>query len=189
MGISIRAVSYRPRWSCAGYFPGIADNAHARSTETSKAAASKAVDAVVQTIIDTLKAGGDVRVNGLGIFDVGTREARQGRNPQTEATIDIPASKGGAVSGGEKLPRTNSGLSAREPSLAMTASLFPLPALGSRCPVCRGWSWWRVDGSRWQCWECKPGPADWQAYPAVDLFNSYRNISAGLSAGSTAADG
>jgi len=47
----------------------------------------------------------------------------------------------------------------------MTASLFPLPALGSRCPVCQGWSWWRVDGGRWQCWGCKPGPADWQAYP------------------------
>jgi DNA-binding protein HU-beta len=65
----------------------------AEATEIPKATASEAVDAVVQTIIDTLKAGEEVRVNGLGIFDVGTREARQGRNPQTGATIDIPASK------------------------------------------------------------------------------------------------
>jgi DNA-binding protein HU-beta len=65
----------------------------AEATEMPKAAASKAVEAVVQTIMDTLKAGGEVRLNGLGIFDVGAREARQGRNPQTGATIDIPASK------------------------------------------------------------------------------------------------
>jgi ribosomal protein L37AE/L43A len=56
------------------------------------------------------------------------------------------------------------------------SALFPPPALGSHCPVCRGRSWWRVDGGQWQCWGCAPGPADWQAYPGVDLFNSRSNI-------------
>ena len=65
----------------------------AEATEMPKATASRAVEAVVQTIIDALEVGEEVRVTGLGIFDVVAREARPGRNPQTGQTIDIPASK------------------------------------------------------------------------------------------------
>jgi DNA-binding protein HU-beta len=65
----------------------------AQATGMTKAEASRAVEALVQTIIDAAKAGEEVRVTGLGIFDVVTREARPGRNPQTGASIDIPASK------------------------------------------------------------------------------------------------
>jgi DNA-binding protein HU-beta len=65
----------------------------ADATAMPKTAASQAVEAVVRTIIDAVKAGEDVRVTGLGIFDVAEREARQGRNPQTGQSIDIPASK------------------------------------------------------------------------------------------------
>jgi DNA-binding protein HU-beta len=57
-----------------------------------KATAARAVEAVVQTIVDALKAGEEVRVTGLGIFDAVVREARPGRNPQTGESIDIPAS-------------------------------------------------------------------------------------------------
>ena len=56
----------------------------AEATGTSKAEASRAVDAIVQAIIDAAKAGDEVRVTGLGIFDVTSREARPGRNPQFE---------------------------------------------------------------------------------------------------------
>ncbi len=42
---------------------------------------------------DAAMAGDEVRVSGLGVFDVVTREARPGRNPQTGEPIDIPASK------------------------------------------------------------------------------------------------
>jgi hypothetical protein len=48
-----------------------------------KAEASRAMETLVQTIVDAAKAGEEVRVTGLGIFDVVTREARPGRNPQT----------------------------------------------------------------------------------------------------------
>lgn len=65
----------------------------AEATDMPKATASRAVEAVVQAIMDAAKAGDEVRVIGLGIFDVVTREARPGRNPQTGASIDIPASK------------------------------------------------------------------------------------------------
>jgi len=65
----------------------------ALDTGMSKAEASRAVDALVQTILDAAKAGEEVRVTGLGTFDVVDREARPGRHPQTGEPIDIPASK------------------------------------------------------------------------------------------------
>lgn len=65
----------------------------AEATDLSKALASKAVEAVVKTIIETIKVGEEVRVTGLGIFDVAERESRQGRNPRTGESIDIPSSK------------------------------------------------------------------------------------------------
>jgi DNA-binding protein HU-beta len=61
--------------------------------EVSKVTAARAVEAVVQTIVNAAKAGEEVRVSGLGIFDISVREARPGRNPQTGATINIPASR------------------------------------------------------------------------------------------------
>jgi DNA-binding protein HU-beta len=65
----------------------------AEATGMPKAIVSRAIEATAQTIIDALKAGEEVRVTGLGIFDVVAREARPGRNPQTGESIDIPASK------------------------------------------------------------------------------------------------
>jgi DNA-binding protein HU-beta len=65
----------------------------AQATGMPKAEASRAVEALVQTIIDAAKTGEEVRVTGLGVFDVVSREARPGRNPQTGETIEIPASK------------------------------------------------------------------------------------------------
>jgi DNA-binding protein HU-beta len=55
----------------------------AEATGIPKAEANRAVEAIVQTITEAAKAGDEVRVTGLGIFDVVTREARPGRTPQT----------------------------------------------------------------------------------------------------------
>jgi DNA-binding protein HU-beta len=65
----------------------------AEATGMPKAAASGTVEALVQTIVDAAMAGEEVRLTGLGIFDVVTRDARPGRNPQTGEPINIPASK------------------------------------------------------------------------------------------------
>ena len=65
----------------------------AKGIGMSEAEANRAMETIVQTIIDAAKAGEEVRVTGLGIFDVVIREARPGRNPQTGEPIDIPASK------------------------------------------------------------------------------------------------
>ena len=58
----------------------------------SKADATRAVDAVFDAITAALKRGDDVRLVGFGTFAAAKRKAREGRNPRTGATINIPAS-------------------------------------------------------------------------------------------------
>jgi DNA-binding protein HU-beta len=58
-----------------------------------RADAERAVNATVDSICDALAGGDKVTLVGFGTFSVGERAARKGRNPQTGATIDIPASK------------------------------------------------------------------------------------------------
>ena len=65
----------------------------AKQADVSKAAAGRALDAVVGAIKTTLKKGGSVTLVGFGTFVVGKRAARSGRNPRTGATIKIKAAK------------------------------------------------------------------------------------------------
>jgi DNA-binding protein HU-beta len=48
---------------------------------------------VVKTILDALTAEDDVRITGFSLFDVMTREARQGRHPKIGETVEVPATK------------------------------------------------------------------------------------------------
>lgn len=59
----------------------------------SKADAKKAVEGFVATVEETLKAGDKLALVGFGSFSVSERSARTGINPQTKATIQIPAKK------------------------------------------------------------------------------------------------
>ncbi len=59
----------------------------------SRADATRAVDAVIDSITGALKSGGSVSLVGFGTFAVKARAARQGRNPRTGETIQIKASK------------------------------------------------------------------------------------------------
>ena len=56
-----------------------------------KAQSDRAVDTMVDSIISSLKSGGEVSIAGLGIFSTKMRPARQGRNPRTGESIQIPA--------------------------------------------------------------------------------------------------
>ena len=67
-------------------------DALAAAADLSKADAGRALDAVVETVTDTLKKGDQVSLVGFGTFAVKHRAAREGRNPQTGATIQIKAS-------------------------------------------------------------------------------------------------
>lgn len=69
----------------------------------SKAAAGKALDALLEAIQDALAGGDSVTLVGFGSFKVVKRAARKGRNPQTGAEIDIPASKAVKFSVGKAL--------------------------------------------------------------------------------------
>ncbi len=68
-------------------------DAVAQSADISKAAATRAVDTIIEQITDTLKKGEQVVLVGFGTFAVKDRAARKGRNPQTGQAIDIPAAK------------------------------------------------------------------------------------------------
>lgn len=64
----------------------------AEASELSKADATKAVDAVFDTITGAMKSGDEVRLVGFGTFSVSKRAASTGRNPRTGEPIKIPAS-------------------------------------------------------------------------------------------------
>lgn len=61
--------------------------------ETSKAAAERAVDAVIEGIKKGIKKDKTVQLIGFGTFAVSKRAARTGINPQTKEKIKIKASK------------------------------------------------------------------------------------------------
>jgi len=65
----------------------------ANQTGLAKRTSGKAVDAVVSAISDCLAKGEKVTLVGFGTFGVRQRKARTGRNPQTGATIQIPAKR------------------------------------------------------------------------------------------------
>jgi DNA-binding protein HU-beta len=65
----------------------------AKHADISKAAAGRALDALIGAVKTTLKKGGSVTLVGFGTFAVGKRAARTGRNPRTGASIKIKAAK------------------------------------------------------------------------------------------------
>ena len=70
-----------------------------------KGEATKAVDAVLETIQSTLSRGGEINFTGFGKFSVADRSARQGVNPQTGEKIQIAA---------RRVPRFSAGSVAEE---------------------------------------------------------------------------
>ncbi|MFJ7826237.1 bacterial nucleoid protein Hbs [Psychrobacillus sp. OK028] len=78
-------------------------NSVAEATELSKKDATKAVEAVFESIQTALADGEKVQLIGFGNFEVRERAARKGRNPQTGKEIDIAASKVPAFKPGKAL--------------------------------------------------------------------------------------
>jgi DNA-binding protein HU-beta len=68
----------------------IADLADLRNL--SKPAATETVDAFLNLIRGAAEAGDKVIIQGFGTFQMKTRSARTGRNPQTGLPVEIPAS-------------------------------------------------------------------------------------------------
>lgn len=78
----------------------------AKNTGLKKKDAESAVTALVDAVEAALSAGEKVQVSGLGTFDVKVKAARVGRNPKTQAVIDIPASKRPVFTASKSLKET-----------------------------------------------------------------------------------
>lgn len=68
-------------------------DAIAASADIPKAQATRALDAVIESVTNALKQNDQVVLVGFGTFSVKERSARSGRNPQTGQPIEIPAAK------------------------------------------------------------------------------------------------
>ncbi len=68
-------------------------DAIAESADLPKAAAGRALDAVIENVSTALQNGEQVVLVGFGTFSVKDRAARTGRNPQTGEPIEIAAAK------------------------------------------------------------------------------------------------
>ncbi|MEW4206931.1 HU family DNA-binding protein [Priestia megaterium] len=78
-------------------------DAVATKTELTKQDTKKAVDALFETISNTLANEEKIQLIGFGTFEVRERAARTGRNPQTGEEMTIPASKVPAFKPGKEL--------------------------------------------------------------------------------------
>lgn len=75
----------------------------AKATKSSASAAEEAITAVLEGIEKGLKTDGEVSLVGYATFKTAKRAARTGRNPQTGASIKIPARTVVKVKVGSKL--------------------------------------------------------------------------------------
>lgn len=73
----------------------------AQSTDRSKTEVKEILDALLDRILAAAKKGEDVTLTGFGKFSVRQLAARQGRNPATGESIEIPASRKLAFSSGK----------------------------------------------------------------------------------------
>jgi integration host factor subunit beta len=64
------------------------DNPDVRAEEI-----EQVVDIFFEEISQRLTEGGRVELRGFGAFSTREREARQGRNPRTGTTVDVPAKR------------------------------------------------------------------------------------------------
>lgn len=78
-------------------------DAIAAEADVSKAAAGRAVDAMVSAVTTALQRGEQVSLVGFGTFTVRERAARTGRNPQTGENIEIQAARIPAFKAGKAL--------------------------------------------------------------------------------------
>lgn len=82
----------------------------ADQTNLSEAKVNEVVTAVFANIESALTKGEEVALSGFGSFKVTERPAREGRNPQTGASIKIPARKSPTFKPGAGLKRSVGGV-------------------------------------------------------------------------------
>jgi len=82
--------------------------------------AASAVDGLLSTIVETVKAGESVSLTGFGVFEARARAARVGRNPRTGQTVAVPAATVPAFRPGTGFKTAVGGDTSAPPSAART---------------------------------------------------------------------
>ena len=67
-------------------------SALAGATNLNQTQCSEVLQSFIDTVTNELKSGSEVKIIGFGTFKISKRKATTGRNPQTGAEIQIPAS-------------------------------------------------------------------------------------------------
>ena len=75
----------------------------AEKTGLKKTEVEKVLKAFIDTVKDELKKDEKIQLVGFGTFEVAERAAREGRNPQTGATMKIAATKAPKFKAGKAL--------------------------------------------------------------------------------------
>jgi DNA-binding protein HU-beta len=75
----------------------------AEQTGTSKKVARQVIEATLDTIAQSLANDEKVVLTGFGTFELRTRQARRGVNPQTRQKMTIPASRSPGFSASNRL--------------------------------------------------------------------------------------
>ena len=75
----------------------------ANEANLTKASATKALEATISAITESLKSGQPITIVGFGTFMVRESKARMGRNPRTGESIEIDASKRPSFKAGKAL--------------------------------------------------------------------------------------
>lgn len=75
----------------------------AEKNELTKAQTERVFNSIFDMFKDELAKGNDVTISGFGSFKVSKRAAREGRNPQTNEKIKIPARKAVTFKAGSAL--------------------------------------------------------------------------------------
>ena len=75
--------------------------AMAEKAGLSKKDAEKALNAFIESVEESVKAGDKVSLIGFGTFETRERAAREGKNPRTGEKIKIAASKAPAFKAGK----------------------------------------------------------------------------------------
>ena len=97
----------------------------ASKTGLDKKQSEAAVEAVTAAIVAEIKAGNRVSIFGFGSFEPRARAARTARNPQTQATVKVPASKSVAFKPASAFKST---LNSRSKAAAKKAPAAKAPA-------------------------------------------------------------
>ena len=93
----------------------------ATQADISKAAATRALDAIVGGVKTTLRKSGSVTIVGFGTFAVTKRAARTGRNPRTGAAVPVAGKAVPYFKPGKELRERVNGGEPQAPAQARTA--------------------------------------------------------------------